>query len=261
MIHLRLMDYTVELNTFKEMVRGDDSRRLLLLSGESGQGKTRLIGEFIAYAGGKLGQTCEIFDFQAQVGMTPHDVMETLCRCLGRGRFPTYRECAREFACQPVEQRVERSLIFRAHVQQEALGAVGLTPEQVRILTRDFFADLEERPPEKRVVLLFDQFEEAGIEMQEWLRGSFLREIRPLRTVLVVIAGQAVPPCDAYWQQHGYSFELRGVKVEDYVAYARSNGLPHSEETIRALHSCLEGRPSLYVKWVARQVTAEGGGQ
>ncbi len=259
MIHLRLMDYTVELNTFKAMVRGDDPRRLLLLSGESGQGKTRLIGEFIAYAGGKLGQTCEIFDFWAQVGMTPHDVMETLCHCLGRGRFPTYRECAREFACQPVEQRVERSLIFRARVEQRALGAVGLTPEQVRILARDFFADLQEHPPEERVVLLFDQFEEAGAEMQKWLSGPFLRGIRHIRAILVVIAGQVIPPRDAYWQRHGCSFELRGVKVEDYVAYARSNGLLHLEETIYALHSCLEGRPGPYVKWVARQATAGGG--
>jgi len=223
-----VMDRYPEVLNFRMMLDGiDPEHRLMRMVGDQGQGKTWLLSIFQKMAEEKQ-MLCLRFDLSEPKEF--EEILDEIWRRLETHNFPTY------------------SLRRGTREQVE-----GKTPEMWRFeLTKCFFTDWQAIKKSRLLVLLFDTFEHADPALKDWVENDFLERLKRVEQVIVVFGGRQWPKIrkDDYWHEHGYSFPLNGVRIEDYEQYAEQRGLRLEPEELTQLHQSMNGLPKLFAEFV-----------
>lgn len=213
-----VLDRNHEKGAFRDMLRGERPERLMLVAGESGQGKSYLLREFETIA---AEETALLFRLGFEdLNLEPVATLDRLVGWLDAAHFAAYKAGREEYTVHPPSSVEERAARQRA-------------------LTEVFFADALGLPDSSRA-LLFDTYEQANEELQEWLQAEFLDRWCQTGSV-VVVAGQQVPDLPP---QQLCRFVLTGLPLHEYRPLVLSVGLRLSEEVLDALHTAaFNGRP------------------
>jgi hypothetical protein len=204
-----------ELPAFEKMLSGEDAdTRLILVHGQSGMGKTRLLEEYE-----RLARAYEFDPLRISLKQQI-SVEECLAYIAGRldpEKCPGYETC--------LESRPADVLALQ---------------DWQRKLTQKFFADLAACPLTPRVIVLFDEYNPGKTDpVKEWLKNDFLPLLFAKKTpLLVVIAGQEPIEPKTPWQ--GYrQFELKLPSVTHLTSYVVALQIALPPEKIERMHKSL----------------------
>jgi hypothetical protein len=242
-----------ELNLFDRMMAGQTPEHILLLEADGGLGKTTLLHEFVRHCPAHI--PCAPIDLKgSDTGL--HDIFYRLCDALGWEHFRAFDDAVRGLGRVTIDKNV---IIGRADIEV-ALRAPNEGDRAARRseLTRAFFHDL--RNPKRRLLLVFDTFEQAPLDVQEWLGSSFLAFAHHTPDLIVIVAGRQVPGESIEWDACCTRHRLGEVREpEPWQVYAERIGavLP-SPEWIPAFCDLLEGHPLKMAEALARYIPGGG---
>jgi hypothetical protein len=216
-----------EKQAFREMISCQCPQRLMLISGDRGQGKSYLLRELQQTAAGEGLQSLS-FDFK-EMALDHREILERLRKALSDIPFPSYETCRDRLSCLA-----------------EAPSAAERTARR-RELTTEFLSDWGRTLDAPRIVLVFDSYEHAGREVRIWLEQEFLAEFADVSESVMVVSGREVPDKSQWeWAIH---FHLEGLKSSRYWReFTQFLGSYIPDETLDAFHNAFEGRPLEMVK-------------
>jgi len=204
-----------ELPAFEKMLSGEDAdTRLILVHGQSGMGKTRLLEEYE-----RLARAYEFDPLRISLKQQI-SVEECLAYIAGRldpVKCPGYETC--------LESRPSDVLTLQ---------------DWQRRLTQKFFADLATCSLAPRVLVFFDEYNPGKTDaVKEWLKNDFLPLLFAKKTpLLVVISGQERIEPKAPWQ--GYrQFELTLPDVSQLTKYVNERKIPLRPENIARMRQSM----------------------
>lgn len=234
------VDRVHELKLFQDSLGGRGSAHILLIKAEQGMGKSSLLREFLAQA---APFPRALVDLKAGTHTVPRVLAElTTLDVAGFTRF--YEQHQQTLTFQFSDNKISRSdLGIDVHVHP------GLTdPDQLELrrqtLTRAFFTDLATTNPEGRPrVLIFDTFERASPEVQDWLSGLFLNFARGLRWLVTVIAGREIPEPGVGWDELCIQQTLTRLDRAHVEEWVRRVQLLLSPEETATLYDTSDGIP------------------
>lgn len=226
-----------ELDLFDRMIAGRTEERILLLEAEGQIGKSTLL---LAFERRCLHDVpCAAVDLKgSSTGL--HEVFYRLCDALGWDYFPTFRACVESLGRVTIDRNV---IIGRAEIEV-ALRTPDEGDRAARRaqLTQALFDDL--RAWEGCLVLLFDTYEQADLEVRDWLAGPCLARARRTANLVVVVAGRQVPVPSIEWASCCHHHRLGAVEdVDAWENYARRQGWPVPRAWIEGFCAALRGHP------------------
>jgi hypothetical protein len=244
-------DYDRERSLFKELLKVDCQKRILLFHGESGIGKTALI----SYCQNTIPETILCIPIQLRGSVV--NIAEIFYRS---GRYLDWN-CLTNFTnqvarLQAVSQvRIDRNFIRginnRINVALHADSPLDREHKQAA-LTEAWFDDLVAF--EKPVLFIMDTYENGTTEVQRWISGPFLSRIAISHQVRALIAGQSVPDANTIeWGSCCVTQSLFGVHEASYwlpVAEAMKKDIPGFDPVSWLAGVChaLKGRPEAIMK-------------
>ena len=222
-----VMNLTQELAAFWRIALGQDTQtRLILVSGDSGMGKTYLFGLYKQIADAN---SLSILDFNLGPQISIAQCIDQIVSHFGHQLFPSYDEFQSSSLNMSMNYSIER--------------------EWHRNITRKFFIDLSNIEKKSLLVIFFDQYEKADIAFKNWLTQVFLPSISIHYPIMVVIAGQEKFELPA--SRKGYHhFSLMGVSVDWFHRYAKNYKVDLEYELINEFHTLLHGRPKDFVDYI-----------
>jgi hypothetical protein len=245
---MRLANRTKEVEFFKKMVRGETTKRILLIQATSGMGKTSLLAEFAALCPvhAEAALLVKIDLKSAQTGIAY--IFSKLQRGLGEESFTRFDAALNKFLSAGVE--VSDNQIEGTENQiQVVLNAESEEVRNFRLskLQEAFFRDLS--AIKKPVVMILDTFNLAPASVADWVGGSFLAAVAEVRNIRVVIAGQSVPKPTIEWEDIAETHCLMGISdIEAWHLFVEARGLPFEREAVKAFVRVFNGNPDLIAK-------------
>jgi energy-coupling factor transporter ATP-binding protein EcfA2 len=203
-------NYENEQRAFRALLRPKCNERILLYRGLSGSGKTTLLKYFIELVPSTIVNMTiqmresavslvEIFS-RASQGLPTKNLVGfiTHLKNLNRG----------------ISGKIDKNWLGGINNQiQFVLNAPDPKDREQRSveLTDVWFNDLAGY--KKPFVILFDTFEQANMEVREWISGPFLSRVAKTPNVRVIVAGQQVPDSNNIeWGYCSSKHELYGVR-------------------------------------------------
>ncbi|MGD9028633.1 MAG: CHAT domain-containing protein [Anaerolineae bacterium] len=214
------VDRERERERFDNMLTGSDTTRVLAVSGPEGIGKTWLRKRLSAEA--RQRQTPAFaFEFAPGEAFYELSLLQQAALALGGQQFPRLWGMLEEAAHQKVLIKVDAAapsggltVHGDAEIQQLVEGPVfegntfifpHKTPDEWRLwsprITEAFFQDLAHLGQTQGAALLFDSYEVATGEAQDWIEKKLLQCVCEDRVgqVWVVLVGEEVPYLSADW--------------------------------------------------------------
>jgi hypothetical protein len=226
-----------ELELFDRMIAGQTDECILLLEAEGKMGKSMLLSAFERCCLPNV--PCAAINLKgSSTGL--HEVFYRLCDALGWDRFPAFRACVESLRQVTIDKNV---IIGRADIEV-ALRAPDEGDRAARRaqLTQAFFDDL--RAWSGCLVLIFDTYEQANPEVQDWLAGPCLARARRTADLVVVIAGRQVPEESIEWAAYCHRHRLGGIEdVDAWHLYSQRRKLPVPRDWIEGYCVASQGHP------------------
>jgi len=244
MLHREPANREYELRLFDRMIAGQTGERILLLEARGEMGKSTLLTAFERRCPADI--PCVLIDLKGQANGL-HEVFYRLCDALGWEQFPHFVQCVQGLA----QITVCRNILVGGQIQV-ALQAPDEAGRQARRaeLTQALFDDLHAW--RGRLVLIFDTYEQADPEVQDWLAGPCLGRVRRMANLVVVIAGRRVPKESSEWAACCCHHRLGNIEdVEAWWTYVNRQGLPVRREWVEGYCVALQGHPGQMVKMLA----------
>jgi len=254
-----LANYQPERQAIEALFRPDCPRRILLLRGKSGSGKTTLLSYCQRHT--------PIPHLPIQFRGSTVNMVEIFYRA-GRKFSWTH---LRAFTLQVADlQRAPTVTIDRNwlvginnHIDVALHAENPLDREHRRVLLTDaWFDDLQAF--DQPVLLLFDTYEQATTEVQEWISGPFLARAAQVEQVRIVIAGQTAPEAhNIEWGDCCTVRDLYGVKEAQHwlpVVEQMNRLIPFGEPLTWLAGVChaLDGNPQSIMKIIEGLPLKEG---
>jgi|SoiMetStandDraft_2_1073263.scaffolds.fasta_scaffold33418_2 energy-coupling factor transporter ATP-binding protein EcfA2 len=185
-----LANYEDERRAFEALLEPECQTRILLLHGASGCGKTTLL----TYYRQRVPPSWLCLSIQLRSSaVSIAEIFYRAGRVLTWERFPTFMTQVADFQELPTVQIDHNQIIGMDNRITVALttGDPADRGQRQTALTDAWFDDLSrfQRP----VLILFDTYNDAITDVQEWLSGPFLARTEQAQSVRIVIAGQQVP--------------------------------------------------------------------
>ena len=252
-----LANRTQELKTLREIVTGKNSRRIFLIEGKSGSGKTNLLGQFCYQCPSHI--LCVAIDLKsAQSGI--HYIFNTLRRRLGSQNFPHLDRQVKEFLkrdninvtvsgskMRGRDQQLQVILNFEQDTEKLLRVDESIRKFRLSAMKNALFQDL--RMIQQPICLIFDTFNEASDELKSWLGGEFLSEVVDSPNLRIVIAGQQVPKPTIEWMNLHESCPLEAINdVEEWWKFAQNKQLVCTRDAVKAIALAFDGKPDDIVK-------------
>ena len=190
-------NYKDERKAFLSLIEPNCEKRIILFSGKSGMGKTRLIEACRE-------DVCKSVDFlpfqfrDAAVGIS--EIFWRTGDCIGWKNLPVFTEKISELY-KPIVNITGNTIIginnqISVILQVEYREA---REELQAALTSALFEDL--RKLKRSLLIVIDTYEDGASEVKKWISGPFLMRVANTENVRVrvAIAGQEVPKSDIEW--------------------------------------------------------------
>jgi energy-coupling factor transporter ATP-binding protein EcfA2 len=255
---LPLADYEPQRAAFAALLEDGCEARILFFRGESGTGKTTLLSS----CRNVVTQSRGILYVNTDLKGTAITVAEILSRTserLGIELLPTLRRVVSELtgiADIDVDDVKQSGIGNHINISLQVNDLHDRQQRQVT-LTEALFADL--RRLEQSVLFVFDTYQDAITEVQDWIRGPFLARVESASQVRVVIAGQQVPDQNSIdWGHCCDLHHLKGVpEPEHWIPVVRAMRIRvPGTDALSWLHpicKLLSGRPSDIMNFLAQQ--------
>ena len=230
-----------EVALLLEMIRGTRQAHILLIKADGGIGKSSLLREFWRH--GQETQRVSSIDLKGLDGSWT--VLGKLADQLGREYFEHFDSKSAEFASTG-GVTIDRSTLVGTQVKAN-VAPIDLEQRKMRsqLLAKAFFEDLDAMHTRysQGMLFLFDTFDQAVPEVQEWLGGTFLNWVRRYRWLVTVIVGRSIPEREISWEELCLIHPL-GSLDRDYVReYVQRVELSLSEEEIGVIYDITDGNP------------------
>ncbi|HEX8185452.1 MAG TPA: hypothetical protein VF747_11890, partial [Blastocatellia bacterium] len=176
------------------------------------------------------------------------EILHASTRALGNQAFPKFLSLVNDFVS--VVEIKGNTITGQGNRIQVALSAESPDSLQYRrtYLTEAWLDDI--RDSGKIVLFIFDTYERASLEVQQWISGTFLAWIPYIRNIRVLIAGQELPDQNnIIWQDLSMTRAMPGVpNVEDWMPVLRATGRKPAVRDVRSWLAgvcvALNGRPA-----------------
>ena len=250
---MKLANRTREIQLFEQTLIGAHPKRIFLIQGASGLGKTELLAQFEDCCFSR-NISCASVDLKATLGI--HDVLSKIRRQLGHDRFP---HLVRQVQAFLLGNRVEVTDNELQGEDNQINVVLNVDPQERKDrlveLQSAFFRDLNAfRSP---IVLIFDTFNEVSLDVGAWLEGSCLSEAIAVPHLYVAIAGQNVPKPTLEWRRHYHHCALEEIRnFEAWWAFSQHQGFPFGRDVVKAIALQYEGMPkdiSNSLQFIAKQ--------
>ncbi len=241
-----IADYEEERRAFEALFERDCDCRILLLRGESGSGKTTLL----AHCQAGIPSTARHVPIQLRSGAV--DMAEIFYRTGGAVTWKRLRRFTAQVAQfqQVASAKIDRNWLvgINNHISV-ALQADSPQDRGHRraALTEAWFEDVQAL--DDPFLVIFDTYEQANAEVQEWLSGPFLARVAMADALRVVIAGQHVPDShNIEWGHCCHEHQLYGVpKARHWLPVIEALGryIPNESPLnwLAGVCHALQGRP------------------
>jgi hypothetical protein len=201
-------NYQREHDAFDALLAPTCSQNIMLVSGESGIGKTTLLTSCLQ----RVPRDRLTLRIQLRQRTTPvSEIFRRAGHDLGWAQFPRFTVQVAAFQGIPSVEIDRNWLIGIKNRITIVLQVEDVDREQRRAaLTQAWFEDLQAMGAQ--VLMAFDTYEQATPDVQAWIQGPFLARVANLATLRVLVAGQQVPdPNNIEWGHCCTYHELHGV--------------------------------------------------
>jgi hypothetical protein len=246
-----IADYEAPLSGFEALLGADCARRILLFHGkEAGTGKTTLL----TLCAQRIGNT------------TPHVAIQLRSRIVGLDEIfyrmgmtikwdnmPNFTERLAEIEGTPKVQ-IDRNWLMG--INNKISVALRVEKQDDREQRQAALTDawFEDAAALDRIIILFDTYEQAPTEVQDWISGPFLARVALIPSIRVVIAGQQVPEQkNIEWGHCCDCHSLYGVIEAKHwmpilVGMKRRVPIEHPESWLAGVCHVLKGNPDQIMK-------------
>ena len=207
---MMIANYTSHRTAFQTLLQ-ENTRRILLVTGAKESGKTALLGACLAGLNPEI--SCATVDLRNTAGGVV-GLIGAIAQRLGWKKLPALKD-RWEAIGGPIKVEVSRNtMIGFSQVINVQLGTPGPATKDDRALSlTDALLDGTDRI-NGQVLLVFDSFETASLDIQQWIAGQLLPFAAQSDAIRVVIAGRMTPdPNDLTWGQMSELCELQGVSL------------------------------------------------
>lgn len=248
------VDRVEELGIFSESIADSSpySTSILLIEDTSGQGKTKLIELYNRHCSDQKLPKAHV-DLKAG-SLTPIDILRTIRTDIRPLELPCCGEVIQRPRALPVAVDMsDNKSVGQAHyVVNTTVQVNGLSPEERQqwwtMAAQAFFDDISalSQSNANRFILLFDTFEKASSETQNWITDQLLRMATPERMpgLFIVLAGKMLPEPSGEWAPFSQILTLRPLKVEDWFKYSEIVGSTLTKEQIQQLYIKHQSTPN-----------------
>jgi hypothetical protein len=183
-----------ERRLFVRMIGRQVRERILLIEAQSETGKTELMERFAEIS--RTDNTVHVNLKLAKTGVAY--VFWRIRESLGEDCFPKYK-MAMQGIYSPLNVNIsDNELSDDARIQFAIWNDIPHSKLHLQQLFEALIEDL--RNINRQIVMLFDTFDKADEELQEWVTGSLLVAVaRNAPNVIAVVAGQNVPRRELEW--------------------------------------------------------------
>lgn len=220
-----LMNCVQEIEAFDDLLDNSaNTNRAILLQGNHGCGKTRLLTEYRRLAEAR-GRKVVHFDLGRQLS-----VEHCLERIVDNFADPT------------------RFTTFEQHLRKKKPERLSLQADWHEDLTRAFFTDLRSQRTVVPIFVFFDQLEKADQSLRNWLLDKFVAGLgnRPL---LAVLAGHAELERVQHLEWVRF-FMPKIPQIEHFYEYARRYSVQFEPQDMNALFAAFQATPKSFVDYV-----------
>ena len=245
-------DYQNERQTFDALFQPACQKRILMFCGESGSGKTSLL----EYCLDRVPQSITQVPIQlrgSSVGVA--EIFHRSGDTLNWNHFPNFAERVGELQGISKIQIKSNLLLGKNHISVAMQGESQDVREHRRVaLTDAWFDDL--RSFDQPILFALDTYEQATIEVQEWISGPFLARASRSEQVRVLVAGQTVPDKkNIEWGRCCETHHLNGVPDAEHwlpVVQGMKRRIPANDPLswLACLCQVFNGRPAEIMKYI-----------
>lgn len=239
MKHKLIADRKPELEFFRKMLAGKTDARIMLIQAASGWGKTDLLTRFAH----------ECPDDACIVRLDLKGAEKGIAEVLRVFREKLGADALMRFNAALVRLQSSVNITNNTALAGTIDIDVALNvDEQTRktnlaLLETAFFDDL--RAVCLKYVIIFDTFEKAPLELQNWISSVFLRNLVRIPDVCIVIGGQSVPAhTSEEWEDYCERRPLREIHdVDEWHTFAQESQFPFPHEAVKAIVLACAGNP------------------
>jgi len=187
---LPLADYEREQQAFDALLQPECRERILLFRGESGSGKTTLLN----FCREQVPPSIPHVEIQLRgSAVSVAEIFFRAGRVLRWDHLPNFTEQVAALEGTPKTQ-IDRNWLIGINNRISVVMRVENPADREHrraALTDAWFDDTAALPGP--MLMLFDTYEQATTEVQDWISGPFLARAAQVLPVRVVVAGQTVP--------------------------------------------------------------------
>ena len=234
----RIVNRSVELALFDQMVNRQIEERILLIRAESGMGKSLLLSEFEKRCPKEI-----IFvpiDFKGG-GVNLAEIFSRARDWIGRDKFSKFSEIVENYIHKSIVTISDNNLFGRNKIDIALSGSDQDSLEERRVnLTDAFLADLQLLG---KVLFVFDTFNACQEVVGIWIASGFLPRFRLNQNLMAVLAGQNVPQPTLEWTGIHREIHLEGISETHWLEFAKLINSQASEEFIKGFSAYRHGHP------------------
>lgn len=235
---------------FHHLMKTQNQVCVLRLVGDSKMGKTHLLTKVFPIIARQAYQArCAIIDLRHPAHSVP-DFLHFACSQLGGQSYDFYYTAYQEWLNRPKTVGLPMLLAFWSRIKISLKDSSSDLHQRDLHLTTQFVKDLS-KLDDKRVLLLFDNVDNAHQSTQTWLMDTLLVQLSSLPHIRIVIAGRSLPEASSTYTACCQNYRLLPVKeVEAYIEYCHSVNLMLSDQSIRDFAHAFGYAPGIFVDYV-----------
>jgi GTPase SAR1 family protein len=251
---MNCVNYLTQRQAFHDFLRLESPIRILLYRGQSGSGKTTLLNTCLHEKPIDILSTP--FTFREGTNLNIGEVLYRIGEQIGWNFMTSFNQEVQHLYT-PVSVQVHGISQIGSHnsidmvLQSETISRRKDNQEN---LTHAWFMDIHRRA--KMILIVFDVYENAPIEMQDWISGPFLKRLVDEPYMRVLIAGRTIPdPNNIEWGNWCQCHDLYGIRdvqhwkpiikeMKHYIPYGEHD----SDVWLEGVCHALKGNPSEIIK-------------
>ena len=246
-----IANYEAQRKAFVALLQRNCHHRILLFHGESGSGKTTLLNSCLEQIPTSIPHV-EIQLRNSMVGMA--EVFYRTSHVLTWDRLLNFTERLATLEGMPKVQIDHNWLMGINNRIRVVLGGENLADRDQRrtALTDAWFDDAAML--QGLILMVFDTYEQAATEVQDWISGPFLARVAQTDSVRVVVAGRTVPEKNNIEWGHCCDFhDLYGVVEAQHwlpivQAMKRRIAVENPKDWLAGVCHALKGKPDDIMK-------------
>lgn len=247
-----LIDRISAIKLFSDMLDNTSNKRILRIIGAEKMGKSRLLREFKKLMKEKWEGDCALVDLRSKL-QGYSDIIFQITQQISTIEYSNYIEVQQKFSPTPKVEIKSLNLL---------LSAISLNISEPKKDTADEYTrqkivsaicqDLRSVKPGHPIAILFDTFDEASINIQNWLNEQFLSAMLQIPNVYFVFAGRSLLELPSLWQDICETYILEPVTLDDHLLYCTKLDINISREIIAAFHDAFDGTPGLFAEYASK---------